>query len=88
MVRRVRRQTGRTIWRPSYVPQCGQTVCGGLGCRQARFEHAARVGAVAFHWDRLEWVLDRDILRLGTATLLVLLFASAQPLLQFCLWTV
>lgn len=63
-------------------------MCGGFGCRQARFEHAARVGAVAFHWDRLEWVLDRDILRLGTATLLVLLFASAQPLLQFCLWTV
>ena len=60
-------------------------MCGGLGCRQARFEHAARVGAVAFHWDRLEWVLDRDILRLGTATLLVLLFASAQPLRQFCL---
>jgi hypothetical protein len=51
-------------------------VWGGFGCRQARFEHAARVGAVAFHWDRLEWVLDRDILRLGTATLLVLLFDS------------
>lgn len=59
-------------------------MCGGFGCRQARLEHAARVGADAFHWDRLEWVFDRDILRLGTATLLVLLFASAQPLLQSC----
>jgi hypothetical protein len=56
-------------------------MCGGFGCRQARFEHAARVGAVVFQWARRERVFDRDILRLGTATLLVLLFASAQPLL-------
>ncbi len=59
-------------------------MCGGFGCRQARFEHAARAGAVVFHWARREWVFDRDILRLGTATLLVLLFASAQRLLQSC----
>jgi hypothetical protein len=51
-------------------------MCGGFGCRQARFEHAARVGTPVFHWDRRERVFDRDILRLGTATLLVLLFAS------------
>jgi hypothetical protein len=37
---------------------------------------------VVFHWARRERVFDRDILRLGTATLLVLLFASAQPLPQ------
>lgn len=65
-------------WRPSYFPQCGQATCGGFGCRQARFEHAARVGAVAFHWARREWVFDRDILRFGTATLVVLLFATAE----------
>lgn len=59
-------------------------MCGGFGCWQARFEQAARVGAVAFHWDRREWVFDRDILRLGTATLLVLLFSFAQPLLESC----
>lgn len=39
---------------------------------------------MAFHWDRRERVLDRDILRFGTATLLVLLFVSAQPLPQSC----
>jgi hypothetical protein len=57
-------------------------MCGGLGRRQARLEHSASVGAVVFHWARRERVFDRDILRLGTATLLVLLFGSAQPLLQ------
>lgn len=61
-------------WRPSYFPQCGQTTCGGFGCRQARFEHGAKVGAVVFHWDRRERVFDRDILRFGTATLLILLW--------------
>ena len=59
-------------------------MCGGFGRRQARLEHSARVGAAVFHWARRERVFDRDILRLGTATLLVLLFGSAQPLLQHC----
>jgi hypothetical protein len=58
------------------LPQCGQARCGGFGCRQARFEHAASVGAVVFHWARRERVFDRDILRFGTATLVVLLFAN------------
>jgi hypothetical protein len=44
-------------------------------------EHSARVGTVVFHWARRERVFDRDILRLGTATLLVLLFDSTHPLL-------
>lgn len=57
-------------------------MCGGFGRRQARLEHSVRVGAVVFHWARRERVFDRDILRLGTATLLVLLFVPAQPLLQ------
>lgn len=69
-------------WRPSYRPQYGHSMCGGFGRRQARLEHSARVGAAVFHWARRERVFDRDILRLGTATLLVLLFGSAQPLLQ------
>jgi hypothetical protein len=60
------------------LPQCGQARCGGFSCRQARFEHGARVGAVAFHWARRERVFDRDILRFGTATLVVLLFATAE----------
>jgi hypothetical protein len=33
---------------------------------------------VAFHWARRERVFDRDILRFGTATLVVLLFATAE----------
>ena len=60
------------------MPHCGQARCGGFGCRQARLEHATRVGAVAFHWARRERVFDRDILRFGTATLVVLLFATAE----------
>jgi hypothetical protein len=43
-------------------------MCGGFGCRQARFEHGASVGAVAFHCERRERVFDRDMRRLGTAT--------------------
>jgi hypothetical protein len=43
-------------------------MCGGFGCRQARFEHGASTGAVAFHCERRERVFDRDILRFGTAT--------------------
>jgi hypothetical protein len=61
------RQTDRT-WRPWYWPQFGQAWCGGLGWPQALFGQGARVGAVAFHIDRRERVLARDIFRFGTAT--------------------
>ena len=54
--------------RPSYCPQFGQAMCGGFGWRQARFEHGASVGAVAFHCERRERVFDRDMRRFGTAT--------------------
>ena len=33
---------------------------------------------MAFHWARRERVFDRDILRFGTATLVVLLFGTAE----------
>jgi hypothetical protein len=46
----------------------GQATWGGFGARHARFEHSARVGAVAFHWDRRARVFERDIFRFGTAT--------------------
>jgi hypothetical protein len=39
-----------------------------LVARQARFEQATSVGAVAFHCDRRIRVFARDIRRLGTAT--------------------
>jgi hypothetical protein len=44
-------------------------VCGGFFARQARFSQATRVGAAAFHCARRERVFDRDIRRLGTATI-------------------
>ena len=47
----------------------GQAVCGGLVARHARFSHVVSVGAVAFHCDRRERVFERDIRRLGTATI-------------------
>jgi len=53
-------------WRLLYVPQVGHAVWGSFGSR-----HCGQVtswGAVAFHWDRRDLVLLRDILRLGTAT--------------------
>jgi hypothetical protein len=50
------------------VPQVGQAVCGGFFARQARFSQATSVGAAAFHCARRERVFDRDIRRLGTAT--------------------
>ena len=68
------------IWRPLYVPQAGQATCGGFCCRQARLLQAARVGAEVFHWARRDRVFDREVLRLGTATLLVLLLDDAVPL--------
>ncbi|MCO5561366.1 hypothetical protein L7F22_014987 [Adiantum nelumboides] len=47
-------------------------MCCSFGSRQARFEQATRVGAVAFHCDRRARVFDRDIRRLGTAMMTLL----------------
>lgn len=41
------------------------------------------VGALAFHWERRLRVLDRDILRLGTGTVVPFLW-GAQSLAGFC----
>ena len=38
-----------------------------------------RAGAEAFHWDRRLWVLEREVLRFGTAT--SVLFPVARPAL-------
>jgi hypothetical protein len=43
-----------------------QTVCGSLGERHC--EHSTVTTGAAFHCDRRDRVLLRDILRLGTAT--------------------
>jgi hypothetical protein len=48
------------------VPQTVQTLCGSFGERHCG--QATVATAVAFHCDRRERVLLRDILRLGTAT--------------------
>jgi hypothetical protein len=52
-------------WRLLYVPHVGHAVCGSLGSRHCG--QVTRAGAVAFHWDRRDRVLLRDIRRLGTA---------------------
>src|SRR5215207_10060718 len=64
----------------SYVPQALQTVCGSFGWRHARFSQVTSVGAEVFHCDRRDRVLLRDIRRFGTATGLLLLGTSAEPL--------
>ena len=53
-------------WRPLYVPQTAQAACGSFG--DLHCGHSMVATAVAFHWDRRDRVLLRDILRLGTAT--------------------
>ena len=55
-----------TTWRPLYVPQTAHTAWGSLGDRH--WGQATVATGVAFHWDRRDRVLLRDILRLGTAT--------------------
>jgi len=55
-------------WRPSYWPQVGHAMCGGLSSPHARFGQGASVGAVAFHCERREWVFERDKRLFGTAT--------------------
>src|SRR5580704_15641057 len=57
-------------WRLLYVPHVGHAVCGSLGLRQ--LGQVISWGAVAFHWARRDLVLLRDILRLGTATSVLL----------------
>jgi hypothetical protein len=39
-----------------------------LSSPQARFGQGDRVGAVAFHIERRERVLEREVFRFGTAT--------------------
>jgi hypothetical protein len=53
-----------------YVPQTVHAAWGSLGERHCG--HGTVATARAFHWDRRERVLLRDILRLGTATELLL----------------
>jgi hypothetical protein len=55
-------------WRPLYVPHTVQAACGSFGdlhCGQATV-----ATAVVFQFARRDRVLLRDILRLGTATVL------------------
>ena len=61
-------QTAAVTWRPLYVPQFGHTVWGSVFSPHPRLGQVMRVGAVVFHWLRRDRVLDRDILRFGTAT--------------------
>jgi hypothetical protein len=63
-------QAGVITWRRLYVPQVGHAVCGSFGSRHCG--HCTSTGAVAFHFARRERVLLRDILRLGTATSVLL----------------
>ncbi|GAA4816530.1 hypothetical protein GCM10023353_23440 [Tomitella cavernea] len=62
------RHTAEVTWRPLYVPQDGQAVCGGILASHPRPAQVTSVGAEVFHWLRRDRVLERDILRLGTAT--------------------
>ena len=54
------------------MPQVGHAVCGSLGSRHCGQRTSA--GAVAFHFARRDLVLLRDILRLGTATSVLLIY--------------
>ena len=54
------------------MPQVGHAVCGSFGSRHCG--HRTSTGAVAFHFARRESVLLRDILRLGTATSVLLTY--------------
>jgi hypothetical protein len=53
-------------WRPLYVPQTEQAWCGSF--RDLHCGHSIVATTVAFHCDRRDRVLLRDILRFGTAT--------------------
>ena len=54
------------------MPQVGHAVWGSLGSRHCGQRTSA--GAVAFHFARRDLVLLRDILRLGTATSVLLIY--------------
>jgi hypothetical protein len=62
-------QTSST-WRRLYVPQVGHAVWVNFGCWHCG--QAARDAAVVFHMARRERVLERDIFRFGTGTVIVL----------------
>lgn len=53
-------------------------MCGGCLARQAGLAQVTNEGAEAFHWERRCRVLLRDILRLGTATGILLGFWSVS----------
>lgn len=54
-------------------------MCGRCFSRQAALAHVTSVGAAIFHWERRERVLERDILRLGTATSNSFLVSAGRP---------
>ncbi len=64
------------------MPHVGQAVCCNFGCWHCG--HAASAAAVVFHWLRRERVLERDIFRFGTGTIVplssFLLFLDASLL--------
>ena len=65
------------------MPQVGHAVCGSLGSRHCG--QRTSVGAVAFHFARLDLVLLRDILRLGTATSVLLTYLRHGGTVRSCL---
>jgi len=58
-------------------------VCGSFGSRHCG--HRTSTGAVAFHFARRERVLLRDILRLGTATSVLLTYLRHGGTVRSCL---
>ena len=68
------------------MPHTVQTACGSFGDRHCG--HATVATGVAFHCARRERVLLRDILRLGTATVLLSLGYGVVVvgLLGHCSW--
>jgi hypothetical protein len=65
------------------VPQVGHAVWGSFGSRHCG--QRTSVGAVAFHFARLDLVLLRDILRLGTATSVLLTYLRHGGTVRSCL---
>jgi len=65
------------------VPQVGHAVWGSFGSRHCG--QRTSDGAVAFHFARLDLVLLRDILRLGTATSVLLTYLRHGGTARSCL---
>jgi hypothetical protein len=63
-------RTWRRSARAPYCPHSGQARCGRCLPEHAGLAQVTSEGATAFHCDRLDRVLLRDILRFGTATYL------------------